>query len=79
VDRVCDCGSRVTALLQDLSCLRCGANCCPACTFAIDSANYCVRCAQAILEAEGVSLNLLLPSGSKSLPGPADETPGNPG
>ena len=78
MDRVCGCGSRVTALLQDLSCFRCGASCCPACAFAIDSATYCVRCAEAILEAEGVSLHLSLPAGSESLRGPAAKTPEDP-
>ena len=78
MDRVCECGSRVTALLHDLSCLRCGARCCPACAFAVDSATYCVRCAEAILEAEGVSLKLSLPAGSVSPQRPAMETPGEP-
>jgi hypothetical protein len=78
VDRVCGCGSRVTALLQDLSCLRCGEGCCPACAFAIDSATYCVRCAEAILEAEGVSLNLSLRAGSDSQQGPVTDTSAGP-
>jgi hypothetical protein len=78
VDRVCGCGSRVTTLLQDLSCLRCGEGCCPACAFAIDSATYCVRCAEAILEAQGVSLKLSFPAGSESQQGPATETSAGP-
>ena len=49
------------ALLPDLICFRCGAYCCPACAFALDSATYCLGCAEAILEAEGLSLNLSHP------------------
>jgi hypothetical protein len=75
---MCGCGSRVTALLQDLSCIRCGAGCCPACAFAIDFATYCVRCAEAILEAEGVSLKLSHPTGSESPPGQVTQTSADP-
>ena len=78
MDRVCDCGSRVTALLQELSCLRCGGRCCPSCAFALDSATYCVRCAESILEAEGVRLNLLLSSAPGGLGQQATENPEDP-
>ena len=49
------------ALLPDMICFRCGAFCCPVCAFALDSATYCLGCAEAILEAEGLSLNLPRP------------------
>ena len=73
MDRVCNCGSRVTALLQELSCLRCGVRCCPICAFAVDSATYCVRCAESILEAEGVSLHLSSPPAPSSPARPAPD------
>jgi len=62
VDKVCDCRSQVTALVQVLGCKKCGAPCCPSCAFALDSANYCAQCAESILDAEGVPLSLSGPA-----------------
>jgi hypothetical protein len=43
---------------QDISCRECGTACCPSCSFALDAARYCARCAESILDADGVPLSL---------------------
>ena len=58
VDRVCDCGNRVTSPSQEVICRECGALCCPSCSFALASARYCARCAESMLDADGVPLSL---------------------
>jgi predicted Rdx family selenoprotein len=62
VDKVCGCGNEAVSPLQELSCRKCGAPCCPSCAFALDSATYCVQCAESILDAEGVPLSLSAPA-----------------
>ena len=59
---VCGCGSPVTSPLQELHCLKCGAPCCSSCAFALDSATYCGRCAESVLDADGVPLSLSAPA-----------------
>ena len=58
MDKVCGCGSQAASALEALGCRKCGARCCPSCAFALDSATYCVQCAESILDAEGVPLSL---------------------
>ena len=62
MDKICDCGSEAASSLQGLSCRKCGAPCCPSCAFALDSATYCVKCTESILDAEGVPLSLSAPA-----------------
>ena len=62
MNRVCGCRIQTTAPVQALGCRKCGAACCPACAFALDSATYCAQCAESILDAEGVPLSLSGPA-----------------
>ena len=36
-----------------ITCLECGTACCPACTFILESATYCVTCAESIVGGTG--------------------------
>jgi len=62
MDKICACGDEAVSPRQGLSCGKCGAPCCPSCAFALDSATYCVECAESILDVEGVPLSLLAPA-----------------
>ena len=33
-----------------LGCIQCGAACCPACSYELESAHYCSSCAEALLD-----------------------------
>ena len=56
---MCRCGSPIlSSPLGERSCMKCGAPCCSACAFSLDSAIYCSRCAESILDAQGVPLAL---------------------
>jgi hypothetical protein len=46
----CSCGGPARYRLYDVTCLECGMPCCPSCTFIFESATYCARCAESILE-----------------------------
>jgi len=46
----CRCGSPIHYSFDHLGCIECGAACCPACAFPLESATYCARCAESILE-----------------------------
>ena len=55
----CNCGSPFLRLFDDLGCAGCGHQCCRGCAVVIESAAYCVRCADLLVEvsqsfAEGV-------------------------
>ena len=55
----CSCGSPFLRLFDDLGCVECGHQCCWSCAVVIESAAYCVRCADLLVEvsqsfAEGV-------------------------
>jgi hypothetical protein len=57
--RTCSCGSPFLRLFDDLGCAGCGHQCCWGCAVVIESAAYCVRCADLLVEvsesfAEGV-------------------------
>lgn len=55
----CRCGSQLSPSGADeRSCVKCGTPCCPACAFAVDAATYCARCAESLLDAEGIPLTL---------------------
>ena len=49
----CRCGSKVEFAFDHLGCLSCGAGCCPACSYQLESTNYCAACAEALLELPG--------------------------
>ncbi|HKZ04346.1 MAG TPA: hypothetical protein VJU81_02655 [Methylomirabilota bacterium] len=46
----CCCGSDVQHHFEHLGCIQCGAACCPACSYELESAYYCGACAEQILE-----------------------------
>jgi hypothetical protein len=52
--RTCSCGSPFLRLFDDLGCVGCGHQCCRGCAVVIESAPYCVQCAEAL----AVSLEL---------------------
>lgn len=46
----CRCGSSIRYSFYDLGRIECGEPCCPACAFPLESATYCLRCAESILD-----------------------------
>jgi hypothetical protein len=46
----CRCGSEVRFPFNHLGCIACGASCCPACSYELESTNYCSACAETLLE-----------------------------
>lgn len=58
MDRMCGCSGQQASARRELSCLRCGAACCPSCAFELDAVIYCARCAESVLDAEGIPLSL---------------------
>jgi hypothetical protein len=69
---ICRCGSPIlSSPLGERSCMKCGAPCCSACAFSLDSATYCSRCAESILDAQGVPLALSTQAGPAWLRGGA--------
>jgi hypothetical protein len=55
----CYCGNRSTSPdVDERTCVQCGIACCAACAFSLESAVYCVRCAETLLEAAGPPLDL---------------------
>lgn len=67
----CHCGSRMLSSNSDeRACVKCGASCCSACAFSLDSANYCGRCAESVLDREGVPLTLSNVDPTPWRPGP---------
>ena len=59
---VCGCGRSGRSPLQELHCFTCGAPCCQSCAVALESATYCGRCAESILDGEGVPLSPSAPA-----------------
>ncbi len=37
----CRCGTEVEFSFDQLGCIECGAACCPACSYQLESASYC--------------------------------------
>jgi hypothetical protein len=67
---VCRCGSPIlSSPLGERNCMKCGAACCSACAFSLDAATYCARCAESILDAQGVPLALSTQAGPPWLRG----------
>src|SRR4029077_1509319 len=60
--RVCSCGSPFLRLFDDLGCVGCGQQCCRGCAVVIESAAYCVQCADAL----AVSVELFDPDPAPS-------------
>jgi hypothetical protein len=46
----CRCGTEVQFAFNHLGCIECGAACCPACSYQLESTNYCSACAETLLE-----------------------------
>ena len=46
----CGCGTEFRFSFDRLGCIECGAACCPVCSYQLESASYCSRCAEALLE-----------------------------
>jgi hypothetical protein len=46
----CRCGTDVQFSFNHLGCIACGAACCPACSYQLESASYCSACAETLLE-----------------------------
>lgn len=46
----CRCGGIVQHPYDHLGCIQCGAPCCPACSYELESASYCSNCAAALLD-----------------------------
>jgi hypothetical protein len=58
----CSCGSPFLRLFDDLGCVGCGQQCCRGCAVVIESAAYCVQCADAL----AVSVELFDPDPAPS-------------
>ncbi len=65
----CHCGSRILAGNDERVCVKCGIACCAGCAFSVESATYCTRCAESILEMGGNPLDSL-----QAAPGAARES-----
>jgi hypothetical protein len=61
---LCRCGNSLLSPRAQQSCVKCGTACCQACAFSLDAAAYCARCAESILDAEGLPLTPTTPAGS---------------
>ena len=46
----CRCGTEIHFAFNHLGCIECGAACCPACSYQLESTTYCSSCAGALLE-----------------------------
>ena len=46
----CRCGAAVRHAYEHLGCIQCGAVCCSACAYQLESTSYCSTCAEALLE-----------------------------
>lgn len=46
----CRCGTEVEFAFNHLGCIECGAACCPACSYQLESTDYCSTCAETRLE-----------------------------
>ena len=47
---ICRCGSAIVSPDRALVCVRCRAACCPVCVYVFESANYCTRCAETLVD-----------------------------
>lgn len=45
----CECGTSLRGGRDAWGCLACGAACCPACAWNLESTAYCARCAHGLL------------------------------
>jgi hypothetical protein len=46
----CRCGTEVEFAFNHLGCIECGAACCSACSYQLESTTYCASCAETLLE-----------------------------
>jgi hypothetical protein len=49
----CPCSGSARRGSYHVTCLECSRPCCPSCTFILESATYCVACAESIVGAAG--------------------------
>ena len=47
---ICRCGSAIVSPDRALVCVRCRAACCPVCVYVFESASYCTRCAETLVD-----------------------------
>jgi hypothetical protein len=52
----CRCGTTIEFSFNHLGCIACGAACCPACSYELESTNYCATCAETLLELPWAAL-----------------------
>jgi hypothetical protein len=50
----CSCGSSLGRGSYQVTCLECGRPCCPSCMVILESATYCVACAESIVGVAGL-------------------------
>ena len=62
---ICSCGSPFLRLFDDLGCVGCGQQCCRGCAVVIESAAYCVHCADAPVAA-AAGMSRLTPRAARS-------------
>jgi uncharacterized protein (UPF0212 family) len=53
---LCACGGRMPYLFDDLGCIECGRTCCPDCAVLMESAWYCARCADSLLQPHSLEV-----------------------
>ena len=51
----CRCGTEVRFTFDHLGCIACGAACCPACSYELESTAYCANCAETLLDLHGAT------------------------
>jgi hypothetical protein len=51
----CSCSSFVRYEPYHVTCLECSRPCCPSCTVILESATYCVACAESIVGIAGLT------------------------
>ncbi len=62
MDRICRCGSPFLRHFDDLGCVGCGRQCCWGCAVVIESAAYCVHCAQIFFDVSQSSTERVSPA-----------------
>jgi len=63
----CRCGTDVEFSFNHLGCIACGAACCPACSYELESTTYCPACAETLLDLAWASTQTapVWPDGSR--------------
>jgi hypothetical protein len=71
---ICRCGSEIVSPARAVVCVRCGAACCPVCAYVLESASYCTRCAEALVDRNSAPADsiVLRPSSRSKPSGPSE-------